>query len=83
MTRPLPAGGEGELARRGARALHDVASGSRLVCCAVANENLNDNTNDNTNENSQDQDNAQDQDNGNEQTNNVTSSPEVNIGFGE
>jgi hypothetical protein len=48
-----------------------------------ANDNSNTNTNDNANQNTQDQDNAQDQDNGNQQANNITSSPEVNIDFGE
>jgi CSLREA domain-containing protein len=48
-----------------------------------ANDNSNANTNDNANTNSQDQDNAQDQDNQNGQANNITSSPEVNIDFGQ
>jgi hypothetical protein len=48
-----------------------------------ANDNSNANTNDNGNTNSQDQDNAQDQDNQNGQANNITSSPEVNIDFGQ
>jgi CSLREA domain-containing protein len=48
-----------------------------------ANGNSNENANDNVNENAQDQTNEQGQDNANDQTNNVTSSPEVNIDFGE
>jgi hypothetical protein len=47
------------------------------------NDNSNENKNENANQNVQDQDNAQGQDNANEQTNNVTSSPEVNIDFGD
>jgi hypothetical protein len=50
---------------------------------ANANDNANTNENDNANENSQDQTNDQGQDNTNDQTNNVDSSPEVNIDFGE
>jgi hypothetical protein len=47
------------------------------------NDNLNENENDNQNENTQDQTNEQGQDNANDQTNNIDSSPEVNIDFGE
>jgi hypothetical protein len=47
------------------------------------NDNANTSQNANTNTNAQDQDNSQGQDNANDQTNNITSSPEVNIDFGE
>jgi hypothetical protein len=47
------------------------------------NENTNDNENTNGNTNEQDQTNDQTQDNANDQTNNITSSPQVNIDFGE
>jgi hypothetical protein len=50
---------------------------------ANLNDNLNENKNDNLNENTQNQENAQDQNNENSQTNNITSSPEVNIDFGD
>jgi hypothetical protein len=48
-----------------------------------SNQNANENENNNENENTQDQTNEQTQDNSNEQTNNITSSPEVNVDFGD